>query len=277
MNFCGVRGSLPSVGEEYSRVGGDTSCVALSHDGDAHPALVLDAGTGLRALTQLLAGDAFRGSLILGHCHWDHIIGVPFFSAGNRADARVRLLLPEQGLVAQDLLERLMSPPLFPISPTMLQGEWTFENYDEGVFELEGFGVVAREIPHKGGRTMGLRVSDGRTSVAYLSDHAPLDIGPGPKGVGEIHQAAIDLVDGVDVLIHDAQYTDDELIERRDWGHAAASYAVELGAECRVGRVLLFHHDPSRTDEQVLALRDSLPAHAEMRVDVATQGMVLAL
>ncbi len=277
IHFCGVRGSLPAVGREYATVGGNTSCVAISHDEDPTPSLVLDAGTGLRTLARLLDGSAFHGSLILGHCHWDHVIGLAFFSAGDRIDSRVRVLLPEQGTPAEELLERMMSPPLFPILPSNLRGDWTFETYDEGIFDLEGFQMMAREIPHKGGRTMGLRISDGRSSIAYLSDHAPRNIGPGVDGLGEIHQAALDLVDGVDVLIHDAQYADNELDDRADWGHSAANYAVTLGHECGVGRILLFHHDPSRTDDQVFGLRSSLHVPDGMVVDVAIEGAEIRL
>jgi glyoxylase-like metal-dependent hydrolase (beta-lactamase superfamily II) len=104
IDLCGVRGSLPATGAEYARVGGNTSCIALSHDGQ-QPTLVLDAGTGLRRLSTLMNGEAFRGTLIVGHLHWDHIMGVPFFSAGDRLDASVRMMAPEQGPDLLTLLE----------------------------------------------------------------------------------------------------------------------------------------------------------------------------
>lgn len=275
--LCGVRGSTPAPGEQFAKIGGNTSCVAIGHDADQRPSLVLDAGTGLRPLARLLGGEAFRGTLLIGHLHWDHIMGIPFFSAGDRSDSKVRVLLPEQGVPAEELLTRVMSPPFFPIAPGLLRGEWSFETYDEGTFEAEQFTVTAREIPHKGGRTMGLRISDGRTSVAYLSDHAPQQLGPGADGLGELHSAAVELADGVDLLIHDAQYTAHELPGRADWGHAAADYAVTLGSHCKVRRVLLFHHDPSRTDAQVLAMRDTLTVPDGLAVDVAVEGTLISL
>ena len=277
VSFCGVRGSIPAPGEQFTRVGGNTSCVAISHDADERPSLVLDAGTGLRALSRLLDGEAFLGTIVIGHLHWDHVMGLPFFPAGDRPDSRVRVLVPEQGAGALELLTRMMSPPLFPIDPTMLRGDWSFETYDEDTIELEGFSVTAREIPHTGGRTMGLRVSDGRTTIAYLSDHAPHMIGPGADGLGELHPAAVDLANGVDVLIHDSQYTAHELPGRASWGHAAADYSITLGHHCGVGKVLLFHHDPSRTDDQVIAMRDSLDIPAGLMVDVAMEGTVISL
>jgi ribonuclease BN (tRNA processing enzyme) len=148
-------------------------------------------------------------------------------------------------------LSRSVGPPHFPITPTDLLGRWTFGTYGEGEHSIAGFRVLAREIPHKGGRTMGLRVSDGRSSVAYLSDHAPHDLGDGADELGLLHEAAVSLARGVDLLIHDAQYTAAELPARRHYGHAAAEYAVDLGRHACARRVVLFHHDPGRRDDEV--------------------------
>ena len=238
----------------------------------APPTLVLDAGTGLRQLPSLLDGEPFRGSILLGHLHWDHTHGLPFCPAVDREDARVDLYLPEQGPPVE-VLERWMSPPHFPISPLELRGEWSFISLEEGQHTIEGHAVLARDIPHKGGRTLGYRVSDGRASVAYLSDHSPHTLGPGPDGVGEYHQAAIELASGVDLLLHDAQYTEAELPDRGDFGHAAAEYAVGLAKEAGVGRLVLFHHDPNRTDDQLDRLLRDLDLRgvdAEPAVEGAT-------
>ena len=123
----------------------------------------------------------------------------------------------------------------------------------------------------------GLRVSDGHSSLAYLSDHSPHDIGPGEDGLGELHPAAMELADGVDLLIHDAQYTANELPTRWTWGHAAANYAITLGRACNVGKVLLFHHDPSRTDDQVLAMGEMLRPDDGLDVEVAVERSVISL
>jgi phosphoribosyl 1,2-cyclic phosphodiesterase len=266
------------VGREFARVGGNTSCIAFAHDGET-PSLVLDAGTGLRRVTSLLGGAPFRGTIVLGHLHWDHTQGLPFFAAGDRPDARVRLLLPDQGIDAAALLGRAMSPPHFPIGPHELRGEWTFASIDEGGHRLEGFEVLVREIPHKGGRTFGMRVSAGGHSVAYLSDHAPQEHGAGSGGVGALHPAARALVDGADVLLHDAQYTAAELPARGAFGHAAYEYAIELAEACRVKRLLLFHHDPARTDDEVdvMVARARLLVRCGTLVDAATEGSEIVL
>ena len=253
VTFCGVRGSMASAGAEFARYGGHTSCVAVAHDGGP-PALVLDAGTGLRRITAMLADEPFRGSILLGHLHWDHVHGMPFFRAGAREGARVDVSLPMQGEDAEELLAQLMSPPAFPIRPSDLGPGWRFRGIDEGWHDVEGFRVLAREIPHKGGRTFGYRVEDGRSSVAYLSDHDPLVVGPGPSGLGAHHAAALALADGVDLLIHDAQLTATELPRLGHLGHAAAEYAVELATAAGAGAVALYHHGPERTDDELDSL-----------------------
>ena len=278
VHLCGVRGSAPAVGVDFAGVGGNTSCVAIANDDEQAPRLIIDAGTGLRSVSTLLAGEPFRGTILLGHLHWDHTYGLPFFGAGDRPDAVTTLLLPDQGVPAIELLRRFMGPPAFPIGPDSLRGEWTFGSIDEGSHHIEGFEVVAREIPHKGGRTFGFRISDGARSIAYLSDHGPAGVfGPGPDGYGPFHEAALDLCEGVDVLIHDAQYTAAELPDRLHFGHSAGEYAVGLARRSGASSVVLFHHDPARTDAEVEAIERSLRTDAGLDVVAAREGDTIDL
>jgi phosphoribosyl 1,2-cyclic phosphodiesterase len=254
VTFCGTRGSTPAPGPEYLLYGGHTSCVALAHDdAESSPSLLLDAGTGLRRLKELLGERPFRGSMLLTHLHWDHVQGLPFFTSGDRDDATVSLLLAAEGdeTDAEVLLERMMSPPFFPITPLQLRGDWRFGLVPSSSFDVEGFEVQAREIPHKGGRTLGFRVSDGHSSVAYLPDHCPTVLGDGPDGIGEYHEAALELARGVDLLIHDAHLRAEEVPAEGFFGHAAAEYAVGLGNVAGARRVALFHHRPERSDTEV--------------------------
>ncbi len=273
--FCGTRGSTPAPGEAYARYGGHTSCVALAHDGSA-PNLVLDGGTGLANLDSLLGVAAFDGTILLGHLHWDHTHGLPFFAAGARPGHRVRVLLPAQGDDAEAVLERAFSPPHFPVTPSALGEGWSFGSVEEGRLEIEGFSVVAREIPHKGGRTFGYRVSDGAGSLAYLSDHHPLSLGPGPAGLGELHPAALALAAGVDLLIHDAQYTAEELPSLAYFGHSCPEYAISLAEAAGARRVCLFHHAPRRTDRELDELAGLLP-DSRVPVFAAADGLAVKL
>lgn len=275
VEFCGVRGSTPAPGPAFVRVGGHTSCVAIAHDGEA-PSLLLDGGTGLRQVTALLQGQAFQGSLLLSHLHWDHVHGLPFFTSGAAEGARVDVQLPSPDGDPVATLERGMSPPHFPVGPMDLGPGWTYRSLCEGEQQLEGFTVLARVIPHKGGQTFGFRVSDGTSSMAYLSDHMPLALGDGPGGYGALHDAAMALADGVDLLVHDAQYVAAEFPRVAHLGHASVEYCVSLARSAGARRLALFHHAQDRTDDDV----EQMTADArcdEVDVLTATQELVVNL
>ena len=279
--ICGVRGSTPTPGRDFVRYGGHTSCLALALDGE-RPSLIVDAGTGIRLASDLFSpgaglfgGQPYEGAILLGHMHWDHTQGLPFFAAGNSLGSRVDLYVPAQG-DTERVLGRFMSPPHFPIAPAELLGSWTFNALDPGTSQIGGFSVLALEIPHKGGRTFGYRISDGQRTIAYLSDHCPTVVGPGPEGFGEYHEAALTLVRGCDLLFHDAQYTDEELPARAPFGHACIGYAVGLAEAAEARQLLLYHHDPARTDDQIDAIVKNY-ASADLPVSGAVQGTILDL
>jgi phosphoribosyl 1,2-cyclic phosphodiesterase len=273
VTFCGVRGSTPAPGPEFVRVGGHTSCVAVSREGEP-PRLLLDAGTGIRRVTELLSDAAFRGTILLTHLHWDHVQGIPFFTAGDRADARVVLAMPAQG-DPRDVLGGAMSPPHFPITPQGLHGDWSFVALPPGHHQIEGFEVNAADLPHTGGRTFGYRVADGEKSLAYLPDHGPLGCGDGPDGLGARHEAALALAQGVDVLVHGAPFTLDERALAAGFGHATVEYAVALAREAGARQLVLFHHAPGRTDDEVDAITASLSGRVPAEVMAAAEGLML--
>ncbi|MGI8652018.1 MAG: MBL fold metallo-hydrolase [Geodermatophilaceae bacterium] len=271
-----MRGSTPAPGSDFVRYGGNTSCVAIAQAG-AEPSLLLDAGTGLSRVSRILEGRPFQGTILLGHLHWDHTQGLPFFRSGDQDGAAVRLLLPGQGEgTAEALLSRAMSPPHFPITPGQLRGDWSFGHVEEGEFDVERFTVLAREIPHKGGRTFGYRISDGLHTVGYLSDHHPYTLGEGPDGFGPYHEAALTLAADVDVLIHDAQYTAAEFPARRAWGHSTIDYAVGLAEAAGASRLVAFHHDPRRTDDELDEIARSLKS-APVPATIACEGECVPL
>ncbi|HTZ64130.1 MAG TPA: MBL fold metallo-hydrolase [Solirubrobacteraceae bacterium] len=192
------------------------------------------------------------------------------------ADAREPTAGWDGAREATAVLAGFMSPPYFPIEPTQLRGNWTFGTIAPGEHEVERFTVLAREIPHKGGRTFGYRVSDGHSTVAYIPDHCPTLLGPGEDGFGEYHAAAIELARDADVLIHDAHLFPEELAAEAAYGHSVADYAVELGRHAGASSVVLFHHRHTRTDDALDGLarrwQDASP-----KVTVAAEGAVIDL
>ncbi|GII59645.1 MBL fold metallo-hydrolase [Planotetraspora thailandica] len=255
--LLGVRGSTPAPGPEFVRYGGHTSCVAVLPDDSDVPRLVLDAGTGLRGLGRLLGAAPFRGSIMLTHLHWDHLQGLPFCPSVDRPDARVDLRLPGGG-DPRRLLARVMSPPHFPIDPGGLGGEWRFLTSDDGI--VEGYTVRVAEIAHKGGVTHGIRVEGDGVSVAYLPDHCP-----------QIESAAAEkLAWGVDLLLHDGQFLAGEQAQADAYGHATVADAVAFARRCDARRLVLTHHAPGRTD-------DDLDALGATGVELARQGQIIAV
>jgi phosphoribosyl 1,2-cyclic phosphodiesterase len=273
--ICGTRGSTPSPGADYVRYGGNTSCVAVARDGE-DPHLVLDAGTGLRQLTRFMSKRPFTGTILIGHLHWDHTHGLPFFRSGDQPDATVKVLIPDEGDPVA-MMARVVSPPHFPVRLDELQGKWSIENLQPGTSTIEGFEVLTLDIPHKNARTYGFRVSDGKTAIAYLSDHWPAHKGPGPDGYGEYHESALALAHNVDLLIHDAQYTQEEFKTRSEFGHSVIEYPIELGKKAGARKVMLFHHDPERTDDDLDRILATMQGAPGPEVIAAVEGSTVEL
>jgi phosphoribosyl 1,2-cyclic phosphodiesterase len=265
VTFYGVRGSCPCSGDRYRRYGGNTSCLVIDIEGDEP--LIVDLGTGLRALGDVLhkevraLGTPLHATALLTHLHFDHILGLPFFGPLHDPGARLTVHGPAQPKGSlKDALHAAVQPPVFPIHMEQFRGEIiTIDTRDED-FSIGSAKVMARLIPHSG-ITLGYRIeAEGRT-MAYLPDHqAPLDR-------RTIPDAVLELCQGVDLLVHDGQYTDDEFSTKADWGHSTAAFAVHVAAEAQVKRLLLSHHDPSHNDrdiDRILTLARRLPEAKEL-------------
>jgi ribonuclease BN (tRNA processing enzyme) len=280
VRLCGVRGSSPASGREFNEVGGHTSCIAVAHD-EGPWCLLVDAGTGLTTVTPLLQGQPFRGTILLGHMHLDHTQGLPFFGGADHTDARVDVVVPAQdGLGAEALLDRCYSPPHFPIGLAELRGAWSFRAIEAGQHEFDGFTVQAADIPHGGGRTLGYRISDGTSSIAYMSDHGPV------AGDAESLAPALALSSGVDALLHDSHFTPDEQLRHAHYGHSTPQIGIDLAMRAQARRLVLIHHAPRRSDASVERMgaeavreADELAAAGGHRVEVIVgrEGVELQL
>lgn len=280
VTFHGVRGSTPCDGEYLARYGGNTSCVAVEREGEAP--IVFDLGTGLRNYGTALAAagraEGFQASVLLSHLHWDHVQGLPFFGPIHHPEAQLDIYGPRQGEgPLGEVFAGMMCPPYFPIRPDQIGGTVAFQDAGDDVFSVGHAKVRSRWIRHVG-PTLGYRVEWNGVSIAYLSDH-----GQG-CGIGHaddhIPNDVLELCDGADLLIHDAQHTPAEFQQKRHFGHCTVGYAVQVAKEAGAATLAMFHHDPSHGDDEIDQLereaQDSSAAIDGAAVVAAAEGMVLA-
>lgn len=248
---------------------------------DGEPPLLLDLGTGLREVGCHLRRrwgaeqEPLRATALLTHLHYDHVLGLPFFSPLRDPGARLDIHGPAQpGGGLCDVLSGMVRPPFFPISMDEFKGEMRCHDIDgSGEISIGGIEVTTRPVPHIG-PTLGFRIEAGGRSVAYISDHqAPVD---GRK----VDKQVLELCDHADLVVHDAQYTDDEFEALAGWGHSTAGYAVRVAGEAGARRLMMFHHDPAHSDAQVDRMLDDARRAAERYgcdVAAASEGTSLDL
>jgi len=256
------------------RYGGNTSCVEVR----AVPGCVtvLDAGTGIRAVDGK-AGDLRRVDVLLTHLHMDHILGLGFFRPLYQPGLEVHLWGPPsqtQSLHAR--LTRYLSPPLFPVRLRDLPCRLELHDAPRGPFELPGLGVTADLVCHPG-PTLGYRLEGDRGGVlAYLPDHEPA-LGTGAVDGPVGWTSGYDLARGADVLIHDAQFTDEEYPSHIGWGHSAVGHAMDFAELAGVGCLVPFHHDPDHEDQALDAIYAIAGRGRSFDVAPAQEGTELAI
>jgi phosphoribosyl 1,2-cyclic phosphodiesterase len=253
------------------RYGGDTSCVSV--EGEDGSWLVLDAGTGIRRLGGAIPKNLRRLDLLLTHFHLDHILGLGFFDPLFRADLEVHVWGPESTtLDLRSRLSRYLSPPLFPV----FVRDWKCRLELHGVTELDHFRAGSFEVDvapicHPGS-TVGYRISAGRPALAYLPDHEPA-LGTGRVPDDPEWTSGFQLASGVDLLIHDAQYTSEEYAERAGRGHSSIEHALQFASAVGARRLVPFHHDPDHSDEDLDAIYEKIDREAlPFDIDPAREG-----
>ncbi len=276
VTFYGVRGSTPCPCDANLRYGGNTSCVVLESPG-AEP-IVCDLGTGLRYWGETQPKDGtFAAHALVTHLHFDHVQGLPFLAPADRPGSRLDRYgpTPEGGESLSEAFEGFIRPPYFPIRWSDLRGDYRFHEVSGTDLVIGDAKVTVRDVPHVG-RTNGYRIELGGATVAYVSDHQmPAD------GSFAVPAGVLALADGVDLLIHDAQFTPEEFEEKSHWGHCTVEFAVQVAVESGAKRLALFHHDPHHDDDTVDALLAraiaSVPAGVELEVLAAAEGLTVTL
>ena len=273
----GCRGSLAAPGPETLRYGGNTSCVEVrGEDGDV---VVLDAGTGMRPLGVALEHEGVeRIHVLLSHLHLDHLQGLGFFRPLFRTDREIHLWGPSSPVQSlHDRIATYLSPPLFPVSLVDIPARIEFHDAPEEPVQIGSLTVGATPVTHQG-PTVGYRIEEDGRSLVYLPDHEPglgADFGERPADwVSGYH-----LAQHADVLLHDAQYSDDEYRRHVGWGHSAIGHVVAFARKAAVRRLVLFHHDPYHPDHELedLVAEAQRLWGAEPAVIAAWEGMTIEL
>jgi phosphoribosyl 1,2-cyclic phosphodiesterase/CRP-like cAMP-binding protein len=288
VRFWGTRGSIPTPDRRTNYFGGNTSCVEV-RTGDDH-AIVLDCGTGARPLGLDILG---RGEplpplhILITHTHWDHIQGFPFFLPAYVPGARLTFY-GTHGLerTLEASISEQMHQTYFPVQLGELRAEVDFVELAEQRFVLGSCQVTTQFLNHTA-PTIGYRFERGPLKFAYVTDHEPFWWPPtGRAQTGSYRHPGderhIAFVAGVDLLIHDAQYSDREYPAKRGWGHSPIEYVVDVAMRAGVKRLVLFHHDPLHTDAWVrqhaeAARRRARVAGSSLEILAASEGLEIRL
>lgn len=269
----GCRGSLAAPGRETVHYGGNTSCVEIRLDDGT--LLVLDAGTGIRKLGLTLRAECPPEiHILLTHLHLDHLEGLGFFAPLFREDVRIHVWGPASPIQSlRRRVRRLLSPPLFPVELSEIPAV-EFHDVPEEPWEIGGARLLAAPVKHPG-PTVGYRIEEDGRSLGYIPDHEPA-LGVDLHSVPTAWISGYPVAEGVDVLLHDAQYTPAEYEERVGWGHSSIPHVVDFGLIAKVRRLILFHHDPLHADDRLEKMlgeaRDRWGERPE-ELELAREGM----
>jgi len=242
----GARGSIPVCGPEYLRYGGDTTCMEIRTREDE--IIIIDAGTGIRRLgNRLLEEGRSRYHLFFTHSHWDHIMGFPFFRPIYRKETSLRMYgCPFTQDSVRKMISKVMTAPNFPVDFADVQAEITYQEACKDNVAIKSLTVTPIVTSHPNPGIGYKLVEEGRCFV-FLTDNE----------LAFKHPGGLDFEDyagfcaRADLLIHDAEFSEEEYRTKKTWGHSAYQDALRLSLEARVKQFGLFHHNQDRTDAAV--------------------------
>lgn len=270
VKFWGVRGSIACPTSEHMVYGGNTSCIEVS---DGHNRLILDAGTGIRALGQdILQSKGDSGVILFTHTHWDHICGFPFFTPFYLPGRQFRVLaghLKDKGGI-RSVLASQMATPTFPVPLAALKAQMHYEDFCSGERLLDlypGLVVVTAPLNHPDGAT-GYRLEWHGKIICYVTDveHEP----------ETLDATVLALIEGADLVIYDCTYTDETFAAKVGWGHSTWQQGIRLCRAAGVKQLAIFHHDPDNNDRIMADIERDAKAAWEGTI-VARDHMVIAI
>ena len=264
VRILGTRGSLPSTNPETFRYGSNTASVQVI---EADQMLILDAGTGILKIMPELLTSQSRYDILLTHLHIDHIQGLGFFKPLFNPKNEVHIWGPESSSrTLRYRLNRYLSPPLFPVHFRDIPCKLELHEISKSAFEIGGFNIESTYISHPG-PTLGYRISNTRSAFTYLPDHEPF-LGNRGWNVGKKWISGMGLSDKTNLLIHDSQFTPNEYMDKIGWGHCSIDQAVRFASIAGVEKLLLFHHDPNHTDDQLEFIFDTFKRDHSFEFDI---------
>lgn len=279
--FWGVRGSIPCPGTKTAKFGGNTSCVQII---DGKQTVILDAGTGIRELgLELISRNTPQIiHLLISHTHWDHIQGFPFFLPIFNRRNKILIYGPKALRKSiKDVILWQMQYSYFPVRGAELAAEIQFRDVEQDTFSIGDMKVSTHVMNHPI-KVIAYKFSKGGKSIVYTGDNEPYSEEQIKKSGGKAVVSDIRFIQGTNLLIADAQYTDAEYMYKKGWGHSTISQAINLAVAAKAKKLALFHHEPTHSDADLRYLEQSAHRYGAVRsralkVVMAREGEVISV
>jgi phosphoribosyl 1,2-cyclic phosphodiesterase len=246
IKFWGARGSIPVSGKNYNKFGGSTTCVEVRSK--RKDLVIVDAGSGIRSLgKELLKNTSNDLNMLFTHSHWDHVLGFPFFAPIYSKKTRIRMMgCSYSSDPVREIIAKTMQPPGFPVKFEEISARFEFASVCSSGWDFGGMQVLPIELSHPN-HGLGYKFCESGKTFTFLTDNELGFVHPG-GGKPEDYAA---FSRGADLLVHDADFTPDEYLRRRTWGHSTWEQALDLALKAEVGALGLFHHNQDRYDRDV--------------------------
>ena len=282
VRFWGVRGAIPCPGPDSVIYGGNTSCLEIRAD---NRLVIVDLGTGARPLGDWIMANEYKkngkidADIFVTHTHWDHIMGFPMFSPSYAPGATLRITGPvssdKESL--ETIIRHQLSFNYWPICADELSAKITFNQIDETTLDLGGGLTVTSKYLNHTISCLGYRINYNGKSIAAVFDHEPYCGGErfNEAQASEENEKIARFFKDADILIHDAQYSQEEFSTHLGWGHTSYDHAVKSAQSAGVKKLVFFHHDPSRTDKQLKKIEKSYAKISPVKIVMAREGITL--